>query len=174
MSTTETYTDGELVETFVDNGDGTGERIVDGKVVEQFHDLPLRPPEPEPLPTLAEVVARVDRLDDAVPPKVENPDVTVEANAMQAEVASLRATVDALTAALDKVIDIAAVQADADAGKADAELLLKVADALGTSVEECARLRAEAPEKWAAILADLGLDGGKGDGGGGDVIGVTP
>ena len=57
------YTDGNLVESTVDNGDGTGTRTVfdaDGNVtsVEQLTGLPI-PVEPEPVDPLTTLLARL-------------------------------------------------------------------------------------------------------------------
>ena len=56
------YTDGNLVESTVDNGDGTGTRTTytpDGTVdtVEQLTGLPI--PEPEPVDPLTTLLARL-------------------------------------------------------------------------------------------------------------------
>ena len=66
---TDTFQDGRLIESTVDNGDGTGTRttfLADGTVdtFEQLSGLPI--PEPPPPDPIAEMQATVDALLDAL------------------------------------------------------------------------------------------------------------
>jgi hypothetical protein len=60
-----------------------------------------------------------------------------------------------------KVIDAEQIRADSKLARDDSELLVKIAGAIGTTVDECVRIRTEYPDKWQSILADLGLAGDK-------------
>lgn len=134
----------------------------DGQLVavEEWPAAP-EPPQPPADDLAAQVADLRAALTAVAPPTVHVDGVTQVNQPIVVELAALRARVDALTETLvdAALIDDSRVKAAADERRVELEVVAKAAAAARTTSDEMMTVRDTAPEKWEAVLAELGLGG---------------